>query len=105
MALDLPGHGEAPPASDYHYGSLVAHVLKAVTGIEWFALLGHSVGAAVAWLFAARYPARVTRLILVEPAAPHQSGSFTVRRQSRDIRIPMPARMRPWGRCGRSTPQ
>ncbi|TMD81576.1 MAG: alpha/beta hydrolase [Chloroflexi bacterium] len=73
MALDLPGHGEAPPASDYHYGSLVAHVLEAVTGIDRFALLGHSVGAAVAWLIAARYPGRVTRLILVEPAAPHQS--------------------------------
>ena len=72
-ALDLPGHGEAPPARDYHYGSLVEHVLTAVRGVDRFALLGHSVGAAVAWLFAARYPTRVTRLILVEPAAPHQS--------------------------------
>ena len=71
--LDLPGHGEAPPASDYHYGSLVEHVLTAVREVDRFALLGHSVGAAIAWLFAARYPARVTRLILVEPAAPHQS--------------------------------
>ena len=73
LALDLPGHGEAPPARDYHYGSLVEHVGTAVRGVDRFALLGHSVGAAVAWLFAARYPARVTRLILVEPAAPHQS--------------------------------
>src|SRR5207247_9786808 len=72
-APDLPGHGEAPAARDYHYGSLVEHVLTAVRGVDRFALLGHSVGAAVAWLFAARYPARVTRLILVEPAAPHQS--------------------------------
>jgi pimeloyl-ACP methyl ester carboxylesterase len=73
LALDLPGHGEAPAVHDYHYGSLVEHVLAAVQEVDRFALLGHSVGAAVAWLFAARYPARVTRLILVEPAAPHQS--------------------------------
>ena len=73
LALDLPGHGEAPPARDHHYGSLVEHVATAVRGVDRFALLGHSVGAAVAWLFAARYPTRVTRLIMVEPAAPHQS--------------------------------
>src|SRR5206468_1256107 len=64
-SLDLPGHGEAPPASDYHYGSLVEHVLTAVWEVDRFALLGHSIGAAIAWLFPARCPPRVTRLILV----------------------------------------
>src|SRR2546423_1990322 len=67
IAIDLPGHGEAPPAHDYHYGSLVEHLQTAVRSMERFALLGHSVGAAVAWLFAARHPTRVTHLILVEP--------------------------------------
>src|SRR6266550_3449685 len=39
LALDLPGHGEAPPARDYHYGSLVEHVATAVRGVDRFALV------------------------------------------------------------------
>lgn len=73
LAIDLPGHGEAAPSADYTYAGLVSRMSEEVAGIDRFALLGHSVGAAVAWLFAARNPARVSQLILVEPAAPHQS--------------------------------
>jgi pimeloyl-ACP methyl ester carboxylesterase len=43
--LDLAGHGERPPAPDYGYDALVA----------------------------ARHPDQVTRLVLLDPAAPHQS--------------------------------
>jgi pimeloyl-ACP methyl ester carboxylesterase len=71
--FDLPGHGEAPRSGDYRYPALVAAVGKATAELDPFALLGHSVGGAAAWLFAARHPERVTRLILLEPAAPHQS--------------------------------
>jgi esterase len=73
VTFDLPGHGDAPASNDYHYAALVEAVGRAAAGIERFALLGHSVGGAIGWLYAARYPARVSRLILVEPAAPHQS--------------------------------
>jgi esterase len=73
LALDLAGHGQAPPAADYRYAAFVDQVAHSVAGLERFALLGHSVGGAIAWLYAARNPQRVTHLILVEPAAPHQS--------------------------------
>ena len=71
--LDLPGHGDRPPAPDYSYAALVADVDERTAGLPPFALLGWSVGAAVAWLFAARHPGRVTHLVLLDPAAPHQS--------------------------------
>jgi esterase len=71
--LDLAGHGERPPASDYGYDALVADVLDRARDLERFPLLGWSVGGAVAWLIAARHPERVTRLVLLDPAAPHQS--------------------------------
>ena len=71
--LDLPGHGDRPPADDYRYAALVADVAGRTADLDPFALVGWSVGAAVAWLFAARRPGRVTRLVLLDPAAPHQS--------------------------------
>ncbi len=71
--LDLPGHGDRPPAADYRYDALVQDVAVRTAGLEPFPLAGWSVGAAVAWLFAARHPGRVTRLVLLDPAAPHRS--------------------------------
>ena len=71
--FDLPGHGHAPRSDDYRYPALVEAVAEATVELDRFALLGHSVGGAVAWLFAARHPERVSHLILEEPAAPHQS--------------------------------
>lgn len=71
--LDLPGHGERSPAADYRYSALVDDAAARTADLEPFLLLGWSVGAAVAWLFAARHRDRVTRLILLDPAAPHQS--------------------------------
>lgn len=71
--LDFPGHGDRPPSADYRYSALVEDVANRTADLEAFTLLGWSVGAAVAWLFAARHPGRVTRLVLLEPAAPHQS--------------------------------
>ena len=71
--LDLPGHGDRPRPADYHYTGLVADVAGRTADLEPFPLVGWSVGAAVAWLFAARHPGRVTSLVLLDPAAPHQS--------------------------------
>ena len=71
--LDLPGHGDLPAATDYRYPALVEDAVRRTRDLGPFPLIGWSVGAAVAWLFAARHPERVRLLILIEPAAPHQS--------------------------------
>jgi esterase len=72
-ALDLPGHGDRPPAADYGYAALVDDVRARTADLEPFPLIGWSVGGAVAELFAARHPGRVTGLVLLDPAMPHQS--------------------------------
>lgn len=73
LGLNLPGHGRTAPVAEYGYGGLVGWLNEATDGFGPFVLVGHSVGGAVAWLCAARNPASVSRLVLVEPAAPHQS--------------------------------
>jgi pimeloyl-ACP methyl ester carboxylesterase len=72
--LDLPGHGDRRSADDYRYAALVADVIQRTADLSPFPLLGWSVGGAVAWLVASRHPERVTRLVLLDPAAPHQSS-------------------------------
>src|SRR5215471_7170070 len=54
--LDLPGHGDRPPAADYRYAALVDDVLARTADLPPFPLAGWSVGGAVAWLVAARRP-------------------------------------------------
>jgi pimeloyl-ACP methyl ester carboxylesterase len=61
LALDLPGHGDAPARASYRLEE-TAEVLHAqitaaaLTGPP--ILVGHSVGAVIATVYAARYPAR-----------------------------------------------
>ena len=73
IVVDLPGHGDSPPVADYHYSALVDYVVARIRVRRSFPLIGWSVGAAVAWLVAARHPGLVEKLVLIEPAAPHQS--------------------------------
>ena len=71
LAVDLPGHGrsEGPPiASVADMGRWVGALLDAA-GVKQAALVGHSMGAAVALEAAAAMPERVTRLGLVGTAA------------------------------------
>ena len=75
VALDLPGHGESfhsPPSAEYSlYGTLL-DLLAAADALGWerFALLGHSLGGALATLLAATVPERVTSLHLIEALGP-----------------------------------
>jgi pimeloyl-ACP methyl ester carboxylesterase len=73
VRLDLRGTGDsATPAdpSTYRCDRQVDDVeaLRAHLGLERIDLLGHSAGGALAVLYAARYPHRVTRLALVCPS-------------------------------------
>ena len=71
LAVDLPGHGRsegAPLATIVDLAQWVARLLDAA-GIEQTALIGHSMGGAVALEAAATLGARVTRLALLGTAA------------------------------------
>jgi pimeloyl-ACP methyl ester carboxylesterase len=71
VALDLPGHGASPhlpPGSEYSLAGTVHAVLDAADALGWdgFAVLGHSMGAAIGSVLAAAAPQRVTRFVAIE---------------------------------------
>jgi pimeloyl-ACP methyl ester carboxylesterase len=71
VAVDLPGHGESdrPRAYTYSFDAQV-HTLVGLLdaiGAGRVSIIGHSLGAGLALLLAARYPERVEKLVLVTP--------------------------------------
>jgi pimeloyl-ACP methyl ester carboxylesterase len=71
LAVDLPGHGRsegAPLAAIADMARWVAGVLDAA-GVRKAALIGHSMGGAIALEAAAAFPDRITRLGLIGTAA------------------------------------
>lgn len=71
-ALDLKGHGlsDKPASGDYSpfgMADLIAHFMDAV-GIDSAAVIGQSMGGAIAAALAVRHPTRVQRLVLVDAA-------------------------------------
>lgn len=72
VALDLSGHGGSTKVLDFAldpagFGADVDHVLTAL-GIGRMHLVGHSMGGAIALLFAATHADRVASLTLIAPA-------------------------------------
>ena len=69
LAPDLRGRGRSEkPATGYslaHHGRDIVALLDALA-LDCVVLMGHSLGAFIAMAFAARYPERVERLILVD---------------------------------------
>ncbi|CAB9517455.1 Serine hydrolase-like protein [Seminavis robusta] len=87
VALDLPGHGHSSHRSQdgpmLHLSDSTFYVAEATKQLGWWnknsgsddddlplTVLGHSMGAGVAVLFAATYPELVHSLVLLEGAAP-----------------------------------
>ena len=75
VALDMPGHGLSShhaPGYLYAFTDLVGDVFWAIERMGWtrFALMGHSLGAAVALCLAGAFPDRVARLVLLEGLGP-----------------------------------
>jgi pimeloyl-ACP methyl ester carboxylesterase len=71
LLLDPRGTGESPdPGTPFGLEQLAGDVLLAMdaAGVERAHLAGHSLGASVAVLIAARDPARVSRLVACSPA-------------------------------------
>ncbi len=75
-APDLRGHGASDWAGPYTIEQLATDLaaLLDVLELERVALGGHSVGGPPAYLYAARHPDRVTRLVLEDPAPPWPRG-------------------------------
>ena len=69
-ALDLRGHGDSawvdPPA--YAYADYAADLSRVVEKLDLrdFVLVGHSMGGMVSLFYAARYPGRVKKLVVVD---------------------------------------
>jgi pimeloyl-ACP methyl ester carboxylesterase len=71
IALDLPGHGASahlPPGADYSLAGTVHAVLDVADALGWhrFALLAHSMGAAISSILSAAAPERVERFLAIE---------------------------------------
>lgn len=75
IALDLIGHGfsdHRPASMPYYIWDNVSDLLPVLDqlGLEKVTLLGHSMGASIATLFAGAFPDRVDKLFLIEGLAP-----------------------------------
>jgi long-chain acyl-CoA synthetase len=72
IAIDLRGHGQSDrPNSRYTMEELLSDLIGALDNLGVagrFVLLGHSFGGALATEFAARYPERLERLVLIATA-------------------------------------
>lgn len=75
VALDMAGHGLSSHHGAGHlyaFIDMVAEVYWVIESLQWtkFALLGHSMGAAIASLLAGTFPDRVVKLALLEGLGP-----------------------------------
>jgi pimeloyl-ACP methyl ester carboxylesterase len=59
-AFDLPGHGDSPPRDSYEPADVADVLHDAITAAGWDepVLVGHSIGAVLATVYAANHPAR-----------------------------------------------
>lgn len=71
IRFDLPGSGlSAPDATGDYTDSRAMALLSALMsqlGVAQASLIGNSIGGRIAWTFAARFPQKVTKLVLVSP--------------------------------------
>lgn len=75
FAVDMPGHGLSshwPQGMSYHSIDAVGIVSQLVRHWNWekVTLLGHSMGASIASLYAGAFPEKVDRLVLIEGLGP-----------------------------------
>ncbi len=98
VAVDLPGHGATPPPesgwSTLDYATAVDHLLGSFGGPV--TVIGHSFGGRVAARLAARFPERVSRLVLTGvPLLDRSDRQHTPERSFRVVR-----RLHRWGLVG-----
>jgi pimeloyl-ACP methyl ester carboxylesterase len=79
VALDLPGFGRSTHANELYSPERYAqflHELLAARRRGRFNLVGHSMGGALSLFYAARFPADVERLVLIDAAGMLQRNAF-----------------------------
>ncbi len=94
LALDLPGHGLSAHTAANHHAPFVDYLDAVLTVLEaqnWpqIDLIGHSMGGGVATLFAAAFPEKVRRLVLLDSIGPLSAAPTTF---SSDLRKGLTAR-------------
>lgn len=99
VALDLPGHGfsSLDPGGDlFHFIDNVWVIHQALTALDWdqVHLLGHSMGAGLATLFAAAFSERVLSLVSLDMVGPVSSGTDEMVEQLRKGALARAARER-----------
>ena len=71
IRFDLPGSGLSPPDPSGDYTDARSRQLLLALmdqlGVARASLVGHSIGGRIAWAFAAEYPERMNKLVLVSP--------------------------------------
>jgi pimeloyl-ACP methyl ester carboxylesterase len=96
IRFDLPGFGltEPDPTGDYsdERGMQLLAALMDKLSIARAALIGHSMGGKLAWMFAANYPDRVSRLVLIAPDG-FESEGFEYGKKPQ---VPMLVRLLPY---------
>lgn len=70
---DLRGHGDSPHPGTYSVELMLHDVVGLLDelGLDQITLVGHSMGAVVAYLLAHAHPQRVSALVLEEPPPPY----------------------------------
>jgi pimeloyl-ACP methyl ester carboxylesterase len=84
VAIDFRGWGQSDrSATDYALETLADDVVGVIhhLGLKSFVVVGHSMGAKVALLLAARWPEGLASLVLIAPAPPVSPGAPQERRQ------------------------
>jgi pimeloyl-ACP methyl ester carboxylesterase len=71
VRFDLPGSGLSEPDRTGNYADarsleLIARLMDRL-GVESATLIGNSMGGRIAWAFAAAFPSRVRKLVLISP--------------------------------------
>lgn len=89
VALDMPGHGRSfhyPADAEYSLFSTILDLLAAADTLGWerFAVLGHSMGGAIASVLAAAAPERIERMFLIEALGPLSGSEDSTASRLRD---------------------
>ncbi|MEK7704735.1 MAG: alpha/beta hydrolase [Myxococcota bacterium] len=89
VAMDLPGHGRSqhrPIGATYHFVDWLVDVDRVLDALGWSTatLLGHSLGAAIASVYAGALPERVEGLIAIDGLGPMSDDESAAPERLRD---------------------